>query len=142
MNWMNALEDVVQRYSGQSGGTSTAPADPHQDFQRVANSAPKDVVAQGLSQAMQSDQTPPFPEMISKLFTHSDANQQAGLLNKLLSAVGPGALGGLFSGGQVTPQQASQVSPRQVQDLAAHAQQRNPSVVEEVSSSMGMRTST
>ncbi len=144
MDWMNAVEGMIQRYSGQGGGTAAAPAYPHQDFQQVAQAAPKEVVASGLSQAFRSDQTPPFPQMLANLFGQSDPNQRAGLLNRLLGSLGPGALnslpglGGLSSllggGQQVTPQQASQVSPEQVQQLATHAQRQNPSIVDEVSS--------
>ena len=43
-------------------------------------------------------------------------------------------LGGLLGGqGQVTPQQASQVPPDAVQQLAAHAERANPSIVDAVS---------
>jgi hypothetical protein len=81
--------------------------------------------------------------MISNLFNQSDSAQRAGLLNRLLSSIGPGALAGLpglgavsglFSGGGVTPEQASQISPAQVQQMAAHAEHQNPSIVDQVSS--------
>jgi hypothetical protein len=142
MDWKNAVEHIIQRYSGQGAGAASAPADPHQDFQQVAQAAPADVVAGGISQAFRSDQTPPFPEMLSNLFTHSDPNQRAGLLSKLLNSVGPGALtavtglaglSSLLGGGGITPEQAGQVSPDQVQQLAAHAERQNPSIVDEIS---------
>lgn len=135
MSWIDTLNDVVQRYSGQAGGAASAPADPHQDYQQVAQTAPPDVVAGGLAQAFRSDQTPSFPEMISKLFSNSDPNQRAGLLNRLLGALGPGALAALpgLSGGNVTPQQASQVSPRQVEQVAASAEKQKPAIIDEVS---------
>lgn len=142
MDWANALGDVLHRYSGQGSGTAAAPEDPHQDFQKVAQAAPQSVVANGISQAFRSDQTRSFPEMLAALFTHSDPNQRAGLLNRLLGTVGPGGisslpnLGGLSSlvgRGNVTPQEAAQVSPAQIQQLAAHAERQNPSVVDEVS---------
>jgi hypothetical protein len=142
MDWMNAVENIVQRYSGQGGGTAPSPQDPHQDFQQVSQAAPQEVVASGLSQAFRSDRTPPFPEMLSNLFNQSDPNQRAGLLNQLLGSLGPGALAAIpgleglssaLGGGSVTPQQASQVSPDQVQQIAAHAEQSNPSIVDAVS---------
>jgi hypothetical protein len=137
MNWMNGIEHIVQRYSGQGAGAAAAAADPHQDFNEVSQSAPPDVVAGGLSQAFRSDQTPPFPQMLANLFRNSDPTQRAGLLNQILGSLGGGAslpgLGGIFSGGRVTPQQASQVSPEQVQEIAAHAERQNPSVVDQVS---------
>jgi hypothetical protein len=141
-NWINNLANMVQRYSGEGSGAASAPENPHEDYQQVVQNAPPDVVAGGLSHAFRSDQTPAFPEMTSNLYTHSDPNQRAGLLNRLIGALGPGALNGipglsglsgLLSGGQVTPQQASQVRPEQVQEIAAHAEQRNPSVVDQVS---------
>ena len=140
MGWMNAVENIMQRYSGQGGGTAPASEDPHGDFQQVAQAAPQEVVASGISQAFRSDQTPAFPEMLGRLFGNSNPNQQAGVLNRLLGSLGPGALSalpglsGLLGGGSVTPQQASQISPDQVQQIAAHAERQNPSVVDEVSS--------
>lgn len=143
MDWKNQIQDIFQRYSGQIGGAAAAPADAHQDFQQVAQAAPPNVVASGISQAFRSDQTPPFSEMLSHLFSQSDPSQRAGLLNRLLGSLGPGALsalpglGGLsslFQGGSVTPEQASQMSPGQVQQIAAHAERQNPSIVDEVSS--------
>lgn len=142
MDWMNAVENIFQRYSGQGGGTVAAAADPHSDFQQVTQAAPSNVVASGISHAFRSDQTPPFPEMLANLFSHSDPNQRAGVLNQLVNSVGPGALASLpglgslsslLRGGKLTPEQANQVSPVQVQQIAAHAEQQNPSVVDQVS---------
>jgi hypothetical protein len=129
MAWTDALQDILQRYSGQGAGTAAAPADPHGDFQQVAKAAPPGVVASGLSQAFRSEQTPPFPQMLASLFGQSDPNQRAGLLNRLRAALDPGLAGS----GAVTPQQASQVSPDEVQQMAAQAERRNPSIVDEVS---------
>jgi hypothetical protein len=141
MNWLNALSDLAQRYSGQGGGASAASAQPDEDYRQVSEHAPPEVVAEGLSQAFRSDRTPAFPEMVSNLFSRSDPNQRAGLLNRLLGAVGPGALAGLPGGlagllgsGEVRPEQAAQISPRDVQEIASHAEKQNPSVVDQVSS--------
>src|SRR5438105_13468847 len=108
MNWMNAINDVVERYTEQGGGIAAPPEDPHDDFQQVGRAAPSTVVASGISQAFRSDQTPPFPEMLAKIFGNSDSNQRAGLLNRLLTSLGPdtlrtlpglGGLSGLLKGG-------------------------------------------
>src|SRR5215467_5606827 len=116
MDWMNAVEDIFQRYSGQGGGTAAAPATPHEDFQQVTQAAPANVVAGGISQAFRSDQTPPFPEMLANLFSHSDPNQRAGVLNRLSASLRPeawaslsglGSLASLLRGSNVTPEQAS-----------------------------------
>ena len=77
--------------------------------------------------------------MVSQLFGQSNGEQRAGILNHLLAAAGPGVLGGLVPGGlnsllqgrsSVTPQQAQQIPPDTVRDLAAHAEQQDPSVVD------------
>jgi hypothetical protein len=100
-------------------------------------------LASGLAAAFHSDQTPAFPSMLSNMFSNSDGQQRAGLLNQILASAGPGLLGGALSGPlanilrggatSVTPEQAQQISPAQVQDLAEHAQKANPSIVEQVS---------
>jgi hypothetical protein len=133
MSWMDLISNL--------GGAAAAPENANQQYDQVAQHAPPEVVAGGLAQAFRSDQTPAFPEMVSNLFTHSDPNQKAGLLQRLLGGVGPAAVAGLpglagllGGGGQITPQVADQVSPEQVQQLASHAEKQNPSVVDQVSS--------
>ncbi len=142
MSWLDALSGLADRYAGQGGGTSAAPANPHQDYQAAVEHAPPEVVADGLSQAFRSDRTPAFPDMVSNLFNQSNPDQRAGLLNRLLGAIGPGAMAGLPGGlagllggrAEVTPQQANQISPRDVQEIASHAEKQNPSVIDQVSS--------
>jgi len=114
---------------------------PEEGYPQAAREAPPEVVADGLSHAFRSDRTPAFPQMVANLFGRSDPNQRAGLLNRLLGAVGPGAmaglpgaLGGLLGGGEVRPEQAANVSPRDVEEIAAHAEKQDPSVVDQVSS--------
>ena len=144
MSWLNSVNDILQRYSAQMGGTTTPPSteDAHEDFQEVASAAPPDVLANGISQMFRSDQTPAFSEMVSNLFSQSDPNQRAGLLSNLLGSISPGALAGIpglaglagsMGGGPVSPQQANQISPEQVQQLAAHAEKQDPGIVDRVS---------
>jgi len=142
MSWLDALSGLAERYGGAGAGASAAPADPDLDYHNASQHAPPEVVADGLSQAFRSDRTPAFPEMVSNLFSHSDPTQRAGLLNRLLSGIGPGALAGLPGGlagllggrGEVTAREASQISPQQVQEIAAHAEKQDPSVVDQISS--------
>ena len=77
--------------------------------------------------------------MLSTLFRNSNGQQQAGIVNQLLGALGPsaggGILGGLLGGGsQITPEQAQQVSPEAVHQMAEQAQKQNPSIVDQASS--------
>jgi len=130
--------NLLQQYLG--GGANVNPNQASDDFDRVTQAAPRNDVAQGVTQALRSDQTPPFANMVSQLFNNGDPNQRAGMLNRLLANAGPGVLQSIAGGvlgnlrgadqGQVSPEQASQVSPDTVQQLAQHAEQTNPGVVE------------
>lgn len=167
-------------------------ADRH--FDQFARQAPPDMLGQGVAEAFRSDQTPPFPDMVSQMFGRSDPMQRAGLVNQIISALGPAVLaggagnilgrvlgggggmgammggrqqgygqqagygdqgaagsfggqGGLPMGGQqgmpaqgfpggqmpqLTPEQAAQLSPEDVRELAAQAEQRDPSIMDHV----------
>ncbi|MET0321942.1 MAG: hypothetical protein ABW069_14585 [Duganella sp.] len=125
-------------------GAVTAPdaAQAEKDFGDVAQHAPATSVAQGVTAALRSDQTPPFAQMVSQLFGRSDPTQQAGMLNQLLAHVSPamltslaGSIGSFLGQGtqpQVTPEQAQQITPAQVQEIAATAEQHDPSIVDKL----------
>jgi hypothetical protein len=99
-------------------------------------------VKDGLAEAFRSNQTPSFAEMVSTLFANSNPEQKAGLLQRLLGVAGPYAangpiekvFGSKFPKGvqQVSPAEASQVSPDEVKRLAAHAQNEKESIVDEI----------
>jgi hypothetical protein len=139
-----SILDIVKTLEPYSGaGATNPPANVHQDFEQVAQSAPQPQLASGIAEAFRSNQTPPFGQMLGTLFSQSNGQQQAGILNQLLGSLGPaaagaGALGGLSSilggGGQVTPQQAQQVPPETVQQLAEQAQKNNPSIIDQAGS--------
>lgn len=134
------IMNLLQQYAGANA--SNPPANTQQDFENVAQGASQQHLASGLAEAFRSDQTPPFSSMLSSLFGQSNGQQRAGILNQLLGAAGPGAAlglgGGLASllgrGQSVTPEQANQVSPQDVQRLAEQAHQNNPSIVDQASS--------
>jgi len=135
--------DVLRQYVDQPQGQPAADATRH--FDQVAQQAPPAVVSQGLADAFRADQTPPFGEMVGGLFGRSDPQQRAGLLNQLLGGLGGAAMSGVSagplgdllrrfgSGSTVTPEQASQVTPQQVQEVAQHAEQQNPGIIDKVS---------
>ena len=115
----------------------------HDDhFDQVAQHAPADLMSQGVAEAFRSDQTPPFAQMVGSLFGQSSGSQQAGMLNQILSTVGPMAMAGLAGGAlskmmapgatQITPDQASRLSPQQVQEIASHAEQQQPGIVDKL----------
>lgn len=142
MNWMNELGGVLRQYSGT--GAAQAPDTVHDDFDQTAQAAPLGALADGLSAAFRSDQTPAFGQMVANLFGQSNGQQRAGILNTLISTLGPtiaaqlfarkglSGLAGLLGSGQteVTPEQAEQVSPEDVQDIAAHAEKHDPSIID------------
>jgi len=140
MSWMNAIGGILQKYKNTD--PSQASQDVHEHFDTVSQAVPKGVLAQGLSAAFNSEQTPAFGQMVANLFNQSSPDQKAGMLSQLLSSAGPGitallaskGLSGLVnSSGQVNPQAASQITPDTVAEVASHAQKQNPSIVDTVS---------
>ncbi|GGB91054.1 hypothetical protein [Pseudoduganella buxea] len=132
------LGNLLQQYLGGAGAADPARAE--QDFGNVAQQAPRPALAQGVTEALRSDQTPPFSQLVGQLFGRSDPTQRAGMLNQLLANVSPamlaslaGSVGNLFKQDgqpQVTPEQAEQITPQQAQEIAATAEQLNPGIVD------------
>lgn len=141
---MTSITDLLQTYSGAT--PDNPPATASDDFGQVSRTAPRGYVADGLNHAFRSDQTPPFENMVANLFGASNGDQKAGILNQLLGSIGPGVVSGgilgslakYFGSGQssttITPQQAEEISPEAVQELAKNAQQQDPSIVDRASS--------
>src|SRR5271170_2118770 len=150
MTWTDKVGDLLRHYT--SGGAAAQPApDVNAHFDQVAQAAPLSTIAEGLTAAFNSDKTPAFGQMLSTLFNNSTGDQKAGMLNQLLSSVPPGTLSqvlsaaglaGLTGAGntQLTPDQAEKLTPEAVQQLATHAQNSNPSVVESVSNFYAQHT--
>ncbi|HEY6929068.1 MAG TPA: hypothetical protein VJA66_05265 [Thermoanaerobaculia bacterium] len=138
MGILDNLKDLARQAA--SGNASTA--DVHDAFDQVAKSVPQGSLADGIAHAFNSDKTPPFEQMVSGLFGQSSPEQKAGLLNQLLGSLGPqasqalaaaggvGALQGLLSGKNVTPQQAQQVPPQAIEAVAQQAARKDPSIVD------------
>ena len=139
---MGLLDDLLKQVTS---GDAPA-ADVHAAYDQVAKAVSGGTLAEGLAHAFKSDQTPPFEQMLSGLFGQSSPDQKAGLLNQILSALGPGGVaqvlgaagfGGLastLSEGSVTPQQAQKIPPEAVQVLAQQAAKMDPSIVETAAS--------
>jgi hypothetical protein len=135
------LMDILEQYTRNA---SVPDAKVHDHFDQVARSVPAEAVGQGVADAFRADSTPPFGEMVGQIFSQSDPQQRAGVLNQLLRSIGPGVLAALGGGilgrtaptgsavPQVTPEQASQLTPEQVQEIAARAEQHDPTVLDKV----------
>src|SRR5450432_10946 len=143
------LLDILQQYAGNA----LAPqGNVHEHFDQVAPQVSQQDLGSSIASAFRSDATPPFGQMVGSLFNNSNPQQQAGLLNQLvqslgsggLSSVAGGMLGNLIGTGSgsgsgsvpanITPEQASQLSPNDVNAIAAHAEKQDPSIVDRVGS--------
>ncbi len=133
-----------------SGGNAANAAD---HFDKVAQSAPPELLSEGLSAMFHSDQTPPFGQMAGQLFGQANNGQKAGMLNQILAGMGPGVLASLVNGSRggglgailgqltqngatpatITPDQASKLTPEQVEVVANHAEQHNPGIIDQMS---------
>ena len=112
MNWI----DVLGRYRN----TPPVPPTVDDDFDMIAREAPRADLSEGLEEAFRSEQTPPFEEMVRRMFEHSDPDQRAGAINRFREALGSSP---------VTPDEARDLPPYEVQNLAAQAQQTNPGIM-------------
>ena len=79
MGLMDILNEVI------SGNTANL----DQHFDQVAQTVSPQQLGHGITAAFNSDQTPPFSNMVGQLFGQSNRGQQAGLLNQLIATVGP-----------------------------------------------------
>jgi hypothetical protein len=141
MSLLDSVSDLLKQYT--AGGTPN-PTNATDHFNTVANAASPDMIADGLAAVFRSNQTPAFGDLVSHLFSQSNGEQKAGLLNQLLSSIGPGTLAQIAGGGalagllkgagnEITPGQAQSVSPEIVQQLASHAERSDPSVIDKAS---------
>ncbi|HEX7441556.1 MAG TPA: hypothetical protein VF319_15820 [Caldimonas sp.] len=143
------LGSLLQQYAGGAA----APANVEEHFDLVAQHAPSSVVSDGLAAAFRSESTPPFGQMVGTLFGAANPSQRAGMLSSLLAGIAPGALSALSSGSggsglggilgrllpggaappTMTPDQAAQMTPSDVEKIAQHAEQHNPGIVDRMS---------
>ena len=139
MNWMDQVGGLLEQY-----GAGTAPAkEAEGHFDQVAQVAPRSALAEGLAAAFGSSQTPAPASMVSQLFGQSNSQQQAGLINTLIASVGPAVAAQLLTNGgasslasllgsgktELTPEQAAQISPQTIEQIAAHAEKEDPSLL-------------
>jgi hypothetical protein len=140
MSLVDRLGDLLKKVT--DGNAPAAEVDAAYD--QVAGALPKEALADGLSHAFRSEQTPPFEHMVSRLFESSTPDQKAGFVNHLLGALGPAGFGealraaGIGIGpqalppdGNLAPQQAARLSPESVQVLARQAAAKEPSIIDQ-----------
>jgi hypothetical protein len=147
MSLTDEIGGILKQYQT---GTTPSPAAVNAHFDQVASAVPTNVLADGLAHAMSSSQTSPLGQIVSTLFSQANPAQKAAVLNQLMSALGPaavaaatgGVLGGAVSGAlgsggtpgtTVSPQQAQEVSPTTITQLADRAQAADGSIVNQLS---------
>ncbi len=139
MGILDILKQYADPASAQSGNVAG-------HFDQVAQQSSLQDLGNSVAAAFRSDATPPFGQMIGDLFAKSDPNQRAGILNQIVQSVGAGGLASIAGGvlgrvlgpaaangttpPQITPEQASQVSPADAGALAAHAEKQDSSIVD------------
>ncbi len=147
------LGGLLQQYLGGAGSNSNA-AQAEDHFHQVAQSAPGRLLTDGLSAAFRSDQTPPFGQMVGQLFGNGNSQQQSGMMSTLLASLTPAAIAALTSSGALsnlmgssgtvatspTPEQLKSLTPDQVAQIATHAEQHSPGVVDQMSSFYAQHT--
>jgi hypothetical protein len=138
--------DILKQYADPS---SAPVGQVGEHFDQVAQQVPPGELGRGIAGALRSDATPPFGETVGNLFNKSNPQQQAGVLNQLIQAIGPGALSGIGGGvlgrilggaaqgalgtvPTITPAQASQLSPSDVTAIANHAESQDVSIVDKI----------
>jgi hypothetical protein len=141
---MGLLDQVADLLKAYAGGSTQVPSNVNDHFDQVAELAPPTSVAEGIATAFHSNQTPAFGQMLGRLFSQSNGEQKAGILNQLAGSLGPSALSQVAGGGflaglidrgvkALTPEQAQAVSPDLVEQLATHAEKSDPSIVDKAS---------
>ena len=136
MGWMSKVGEMLQKYDSDAETRNEPEVVDH--FSAVAEAAPKAEVSSGISEAFRSEKTPPFEDMVSRLFGSSDPSQKAGLVNLLLLPREGTPLDSLFqrlglptkSQPSITPEQAQNIDPERVRTAVAEIREKDPSVLE------------
>lgn len=144
MSLFDEIGGMLQQYAGAN--PAQAPASVHDDYDRAVQSAPQGSIADAIAGALRSEHTPDFGSAAAQMFGQADSSQKASILNSILTSLGPsvlsGALGGIGGGllgrlaanrQTITPEQAEQISPQEVQAAATAAHEHDPSVIDRVS---------
>ncbi|MFC7513677.1 hypothetical protein ACFQUU_01525 [Herbaspirillum sp. GCM10030257] len=146
MSRENDVSALLQQYAAETGVRSVQKVE--QDFVEVAQQVPSETLTHGLSEAIYSDQTPPFEQMVGESFERGDSRQRAGMLKELLDAAGPAAAQPLIdngvlpatpdhietTGGLVDSELAGRLQSSLVEQVAYEAAQEDPSVIDRMSS--------
>jgi hypothetical protein len=142
MGIVDEISSILKQYQD---GKTPVPADVSAHFDQVSSAVPPGTLADAVAHALRSDQTPELGQLVTGLFGQADDTQKAAIVNHLLSSIGPsgvavaaaagGALAGVIPKGSttVTPQQAQQITPTAIKQLADRAETADGSIVDKLS---------
>lgn len=145
MNRENDVSAVLQQYTAETGVHSVQKVE--QDFVAVAQHVPAEHVTTGLAEAMHSEQTPPFEDMVGDSFERGSDELRAAMLKRLIDGASPAVVKPLIDDG-LLPRAANgsghpavpvdnglvqNLDTEVVRRLAREAAQENPSVIDRMS---------
>jgi hypothetical protein len=145
MGLLDQLTGVLGKYADPSMQQQQAPHEVENDFDQTSHDNPE-LVQHGLAGAFRSNQTPAFGQMVSQMFSRANPQQRTGIVSTLLGSLGAGGfsqlagrglgIGNLLNAhqsGQITPEHVQNLPPEAVEQMATHAEQQNPQVVDHMS---------
>lgn len=144
MSRKNDVSAMLQQYAAETGVRSVQKVEA--DFVEVAQKLPPEELTTGLAEAIHSEHTPSFEEMVGESFARGDKEQKADMLKRLLAGVGPAALQSLVEQGvlradvrqapieAIGVEQASRLTPELVQRIAQEATRHDPGLIERMTS--------
>ncbi|OWW22452.1 hypothetical protein [Noviherbaspirillum denitrificans] len=99
MSRENDVSAVLQQYAAETGVHSVQKVE--QDFVAVAQHVPAEHVTTGLAEAMHSEQTPPFEDMVGEAFERGSDELRVSMLRQLIDGASPAVLKPLIDDGQL-----------------------------------------
>ncbi len=135
MGLLDTLTQIVNAASQNS--------QPQQQQVEELQQAPADVLSQGLREAFDSKDTPSIGNLVGQMFGQSSNQQQAGLINQIIQALGPAAATALAGGvlqkvlkpgsDQVEAADVAQLSADEVTSVVNEAQAQRPELSQQLS---------
>ena len=104
MSRKNDVSAVLQQYAAETGVHSVQKVE--RDFVTIAWHVPAEHVTTGLAEAMHSEQTPPFEDMVGDSFERGDEGLRAAMLKQLLDGASPAVVKPLIDDG-LLPREAN-----------------------------------
>lgn len=136
---MGLLDTLTQIVNAASQNSQPQP----QHVDDLVQKAPADVLSQGLREAFDSKETPSIGNLVGQMFGQSSNQQQAGLINQIIQALGPAAATALAGGvlqkvlkpgaQQVNADDVATLSPAEVTDVVNEAQAQRPEISQQLS---------